>query len=186
MSMSTTGTIHDGAATRGAGGATLLRRVSPKAWFLIALIVFFAFYTDLAFDLEWRTNAGRIGPGYFPRLIGLLAILLTLVALVLDLRSDVHEVVDLEDEVGEAAEHLGRHPLLMALFVAVCAAFVSLLVVLGAVVATAVFLLVTLLMLDPRHRVRAVIVAIGVPILLYLAFETGLNAGLPGGIFETY
>ncbi len=41
---------------------------------------------------------------------------------------------------------------------------------------------VTLWFLDPEHHVRAVIIAVAVPVLLYLAFQTGLNAGLPQGI----
>ncbi|CDO25645.1 Tripartite tricarboxylate transporter TctB family protein [Mycolicibacterium mageritense DSM 44476 = CIP 104973] len=44
------------------------------------------------------------------------------------------------------------------------------------------FLAATLWFLDREHRVRSLIIAISVPVLLYLAFETGLNVGLPQGI----
>ncbi len=169
----------DSAAGRG-------RWISPKAWFLLGTIVFFAVYTEMAFDLEWRTQAGRIGPGYFPRIIGVLAMLVAAANLVLDLRSETHEVVELEDEVGEAAEHLGRHLGLMFVFVAICAVFISVLVTVGAIPATAVFLLVTLLLLDPAHKVRAVVLAVAVTAFMYLSFEVALNAGLPGGILDHF
>jgi hypothetical protein len=53
---------------------------------------------------------------------------------------------------------------------------------LGAALAGILFLAVTLWFLDSEHRVRAMIFAVAIPVLLYLAFETGLNVGLPQGI----
>ena len=40
--------------------------------FYFVILVVLAGYTHMAFDLEWRTAAGRIGPGFFPRFIGVL------------------------------------------------------------------------------------------------------------------
>ena len=37
-----------------------------------------AVYTEMAFGMEWRTAAGRIGPGFFPRIVGGLGLALTL------------------------------------------------------------------------------------------------------------
>ena len=62
------------------------------------------------------------------------------------------------------------------------AVFVALFGVLGAALAGMLFLGVTLWFLDREHHVRAVIIAIAVPVLLYLALQTGLNVGLPQGI----
>lgn len=172
-------------AAEGTGRRGLLRRVSPKAWFLLGLMVLFAVYTDMAFDLQWRTEAGRIGPGYFPRIIGVLSVVLTAIVFAIDLRSDVHEVIE-RGETGETVGHVRRHPRMLMAFVAACVGFVVLLTYLGAMIATGVFLFGTLLLLDPGHRVRAAIIASIVPVLLYLGFDLGLNAGLPGGIFDTY
>ncbi|WP_293781127.1 tripartite tricarboxylate transporter TctB family protein [uncultured Aeromicrobium sp.] len=180
----TTSATSSGPLRATARGGERSWRISPKAWFLIGTMVVFGIYTDMAFDLEWQTAAGRIGPGYFPRLIGLIAIVVAAIALVIDLRSDTHEVVDLEDEVGDAPEHLGRHPMLLTIFVAICAVYVASLVPLGAIVATLFFLLATLILLDPAHKVRGVVIATGVTVLLFLAFETGLNVGLPGGVLD--
>ena len=62
------------------------RRPTGRSLFLAVLLVILAVYTQMAFDLEWRTVAGRIGPGFFPRIIGLLSLAIILWALVTSLR----------------------------------------------------------------------------------------------------
>lgn len=48
--------------------ATKSQRVMnwPKLAFLGIVLLAFAFYTEQAMGMEWRTVAGRIGPGFFP------------------------------------------------------------------------------------------------------------------------
>lgn len=38
----------------------------PKLAFLGVLLLVFAVYTEMAMGMQWRTVAGRIGPGFFP------------------------------------------------------------------------------------------------------------------------
>ena len=169
-------------ASQSAVPAARSRNVNwPKLAFLGVLLLVFAVYTEMAMGMEWRTTAGRIGPGFFPRILGITAIVVTVAAVVREIvsRSTTEEV----DEVEDAAEpDLGRHPLALVAFIAAAAVFVALFGVLGAALAGVLFLGVTLWFLDPKHHIRAVIIAIAVPVLLYLAFELGLNAGLPEGI----
>jgi putative tricarboxylic transport membrane protein len=156
----------------------------PKLAFLGLILVGFAVYTEIAMGMEWRTVAGRIGPGYFPRLLGFLAMAITVFAIVRELlqRPAADEPVDAVEAAEEAAEpDLGRHPLALLGFVIAAALFVGLFGILGAALSGVLFLGATLWFLDREHRVRAVIIAIAVPVLLYLAFETGLNVGLPQG-----
>jgi putative tricarboxylic transport membrane protein len=154
----------------------------PKLTFLGVLLLVFAIYTEMAMGMEWRTQAGRIGPGFFPRILGFTAIAVTIAAGVREIMSRPASV-DAVEAAEEAAEpDLGRHPLALVAFVAAAAVFVALFGVLGAALAGVLFLGVTLWFLDPEHHVRAVIIAIAVPVVLYLAFQTGLNAGLPQGI----
>jgi putative tricarboxylic transport membrane protein len=153
----------------------------PKLTFLGVLLLVFAVYTEMAMGMEWRTQAGRIGPGFFPRILGFTAIAVTIAAAVREILSRPASVDAVEAE--EAAEpDLGRHPLALVAFIAAAAVYVALLSVLGAALAGVLFLGVTLWFLDPGYHVRAVIIAVAVPVLLYLAFQTGLNAGLPQGI----
>ena len=95
------------------GHPTAPRLGAPEGRLPALLLVVLAVYTEMGFALEWRTAAGRIGPGFFPRIVGCLGLALTLVALVQTLRSPgtEDETVALEDEVGEA--DLGKHPRLL-------------------------------------------------------------------------
>jgi putative tricarboxylic transport membrane protein len=155
----------------------------PKLAFLGVLLLAFAVYTEMAMGMEWRTAAGRIGPGYFPRILGVTALVVIVVAAVREIcsRSD-GEITSEVEAAEEAAEpDLGRHPLALVAFIVAAAVFVALLGVLGAALAGMLFLGVTLWFLDREHHVRSVIIAIAVPVLLYLALQTGLNVGLPEG-----
>jgi putative tricarboxylic transport membrane protein len=156
----------------------------PKLTFLGVLLLAFAVYTEMAMGMEWRTQAGRIGPGFFPRILGFTAIAVIIAAAVRDILSrPTGKAVIQAEAAAEAAEpDLGRHPVALIAFVIAAAVFVALFGVLGAAVAAVLFLGVTLWFLDPEHHIRAVIIAILVPVLLYLAFQVGLNAGLPQGI----
>jgi putative tricarboxylic transport membrane protein len=162
-------------------------RPTGRSLFLAVLLVILAIYTWMAFDLEWRTVAGRIGPGFFPRIIGALALLINLWALVKSLR--VGAVVD-EDEVGgeeEAGEaDLGKHPVPLLLVIAASLVLLVLFEPLGMIISGALFLAATLFLLNRGHTVTNIAVSLGIPILVYLLFQSLLNAGLPDGILPRF
>lgn len=145
--------------------------------FLGVLVVVMAGYTAMAMDLQWRTAAGRIGPGFFPRIVGITAIVLLVVAAVRSLRP-----AETDDEEEEDGSPLGRHPRMLLQFTGAGLVFVLVLVPLGAIVASAIFLLVTLALLDRQRPRRTIAVAVLLPVGLYLLFQTALDAGLPSGI----
>lgn len=160
--------------------------VRPKTVFLAVVLVVLAVYTEMGFGLEWRTAAGRIGPGFFPRIVGLLGLAITLWSLVVALRSSEadDEVVPLEEEVGDA--DLGKHPRLLTIMVVAATVFVFTMVTLGAVVSAALFLFLMLWLLNRGHLVLNTVVSIGLPLGLFLLFQTLLNAGLPDGILPLF
>lgn len=160
------------------------RPTSRTVFFGLLLVVLIG-YTEMAFELEWRTQAGRIGPGFFPRIIGILGVLITLGALLNSLRPGVgDEEVPLEDEVGEG--DLGRHPVPLALTVAASAIFLVTLTTLGAIISGAVFMFLVLAFLNPGRWVTNTILSVAVPFGLYLLFQTALNSGLPGGLLPRF
>jgi putative tricarboxylic transport membrane protein len=85
-----------------------------------------------------------------------------------------------EEEEGEA--DLGRHPGTTALVVAACAGLAATYVVLGAVVASALFLFGCLWLLNRPHPVLNAAISVGFAVGQYLLFETLLGAGLPEGV----
>ncbi len=77
----------------------------PKLTFLGVLLLVFAVYTEMAMGMEWRTQAGRIGPGFFPRILGCAAIAVTIIAAVREILSRPgSETVDAVEAAEEAAE----------------------------------------------------------------------------------
>ncbi|WP_426247184.1 tripartite tricarboxylate transporter TctB family protein [Nocardioides sp. LHG3406-4] len=173
-------------ASRRAEGPTLPSWVRPKVVFLLLVLAVLAVYSEMAFELEWRTAAGRIGPGFFPRVVGGLGIVLTLVALVQTVRAPAatDETVPLEDEVGDA--DLGHHPVPLVLLLAACVVLASTLVALGAIVASAIFMVAVLTLLNRGHLVFNLVLGLGLPVALYVLLQTLLNSGLPEGILPRF
>jgi putative tricarboxylic transport membrane protein len=162
---------------------TVRRRfhVSARAVFFGILLVVLAVYFQLALGMEWRTAAGRIGPGFFPRIIGGIGIVLTLVALMRSVRR-ADPATDTDPETDTGAADLGRHPGIMAIVIAASAALAAAFTLLGAAVAGALFLLGCLWLLNREHPVLNAVLAAGTATGLYLLFQTLLNAGLPAGV----
>ena len=163
-------------------------RPTGRTIFLGIVLVILIGYVKMAFDLEWTTQAGRIGPGFFPRVIGILGFLITLGALINSVRSGVDDEDEeegyVEDEVGEG--DLGRHPVPVLLTVAAGAVFLLTLNFLGAIIASFIFLFAMLTLLNPGSWKLNATVSLIVPLALYLLFQTALNAGLPEGLLPRF
>ncbi len=159
-------------------------RPTVRTAFFAVLLVIFGFYTEMAFELDWDTVAGRIGPGFFPRIIGLLGLLLTAIALVGSLRggADVDEgmLAGDDDEMGEG--DLGRHPVALLLPWWARRRTSSSSPCSVQLVASMAFLAAVLWWLNPRHHVTNALVSLLLPVGMYLLFQTLLNAGLPVGV----
>jgi putative tricarboxylic transport membrane protein len=165
-----------------------LRRPTGRTLFFAVLLVVMAVYTQMAFDLLWVTAAGRIGPGFFPRIIGVLSLVIIAWGLVKSLLPgavDDEDGIGGEDEAGEA--DLGKHPIPLILVLAAAVVFLLIFFVpLGAIVGSALFLLAVLFLLNRKQPVVNVVIALGLPVLVYLLFQTALNAGLPAGILPRF
>lgn len=164
-----------------------LRRPTGRALFFAGLLVLLAIYTQMAFNLLWVTAAGRIGPGFFPRIIGVLSLAVAAWGLVKSLLPGSVDDDELggDEEAGEA--DLGHHPLPLILVVVAAVVFLLIFFVpLGAIVSCAIFLLLVLFLLNRRQPVVNVVVALVLPVLVYLLFQTALNAGLPAGILPRF
>ncbi len=152
-------------------------RASGVTVFLGVVIVVMAGYTYLAMGMEWRTEAGRIGAGFFPRVVGFATLALCIVAAVQSLQP----VRDDPDEEGVVL-----YPRVLLAFVGAGVVFLLALLPLGAIVASALFLFGTLSFLNRGRPLRNVAVAVLLPVGLYLLFQVVLNAGLPSGILPTF
>lgn len=141
--------------------------------FLLAVLVGGVFYSYIAFtDLPFLSRTGRLGPGFFPRIIGGLIVVLSILSIASEIR---RRSVD---------EHDNDHARVVVLVMVLAGGYVASLSILGGILATFVFLLVSLSLLNPGRWVQNVIVSLVLPAFIYLLFDVLLNAAMPRGILN--
>lgn len=156
-----------------ASGPASTMAPTMRLGFLIVLLAGAVFYSYVAFaDLGFMTRTGRLGPGFFPRLIGVASLVVTLWAVVDELRQRGHD--------GGDAQKWADVAVLMALSIG----YAVLLRLFGGFVATVIYLAVTLSVLNRGHTLKNAMIAILVPTGIYLLFDRILNANMPPAIFD--
>lgn len=144
-----------------------------RAGFLLAVLFVAGGYTWLAFaELSYLSSAGRLGPGFFPRIIGTLVVALCLASLWLDAR--------------RAAPPEGPSPFLRVTVVvaSLSAALVAAMYLVGGVVAMIAFMAAALWTLNRGRPLQNALIAVLLPLALYLMFRVWLNAAMPRGLLE--
>jgi putative tricarboxylic transport membrane protein len=136
--------------------------------FTAAVLCLAVLYTYWAFaDLSFLSSTGRLGPGFFPRIIGLILIVACLLTLAGDLK-------------GRRAEGgLSSFWRITLVVAALSGAFILLLEVLGGPLVMMVYMLATLSVLDPGRSMQNVAISVGFPLALFLLFDRWLNASMP-------
>jgi hypothetical protein len=144
-----------------------------RAGFLLAVLFVAGGYTWLAFaELPYLSSAGRLGPGFFPRIIGAALLALCLASLWLDARS--------------AAGPQGASPFIRVTVVvaALSAALVAAMYLVGGLVAMVGFMAASLWTLNRGRPLQNALIALLLPLALYLLFRVWLNAAMPRGLLE--
>ena len=133
-----------------------------------AILCLAVFYTYWAFaDLSFLSSAGRLGPGFFPRIVGLLLIVACIFTLAGDLKA------------RHADGGLSSFWRITVLVAALSGVFVLLLEVLGGPLAMVLYMLTTLMVLNRGKMIQNVAISLGLPLMLFLLFDRWLNASLP-------
>ena len=141
--------------------------------FLIVLLAGAVFYSYVAFlDLSFMTRTGRLGPGFFPRLIGAVSIVMILWALWDERRAGEHVE-------GDAQQWKDVFTL-----IALGVGYVILIRLFGGLISTFIFLAVTLSILNRGKLVGNLLTALLVPVGVYVLFDRILNANMPPALFE--
>lgn len=167
------------AAAMPAGGGACDMRLSEGARrdgvmrlaFKLAILFLAGLYTAIGLaQLNFLSALGRIGPGFFPRILGLMLIATCLYSLYHDAR---------QARDGAAISPFWRVVAVVALLSGL---FVLALDILGGLLSMIVFMLASLTFLDPRRPVVNVAVALLLPICVYVLFDRYLNAAVPDGL----
>ncbi|GGE28022.1 hypothetical protein GCM10007276_01510 [Agaricicola taiwanensis] len=141
--------------------------------FLALLLTASLLYSYYAYDtLSFLTTTGRLGPGFFPRIIGTLLVVLCLAALISDRRSAADE-----GDIGVAADAWS-----VAAMVLASIGYLVALRLVGGVVGTVIFLLVILSIFNRGRYFLNATLSVAVPACLYLLFVVTLNADMPEGL----
>jgi len=141
-----------------------------RAGFLAGVLLLAGGYTWIAFaELAWLSSAGRLGPGFFPRIIGGALVVLCAWSLAAELRGGARE------RASEFWRVTGVLALLSGLFVAA-------LDVLGGLVSMIAYMAVTLAFLNRRRHWQNALLAVLLPLGIYLLFRVWLNAAVPRGL----
>jgi|SRR5690625_179825 len=90
------------------------------------------------------------------------------------------------DQSPAVPEKETRHPWTVAALCLILAAFVTVMVPVGAVITGSLALIAALLLCDRSHPLRSLALGVAFPVLLYVVFVMGLNAPLPPGILPFY
>ncbi len=141
--------------------------------FLLAILVASAFYTWWAFtDLAFLSRTGRLGPGFFPRIIGISLMAFCLASLGPDVARMRHDAL------------ASPHWALVGGLALMSGGLVFLFGLLGGTLSMAVFLLVALSILNRGRHVANVSLAAILPLGIYLIFDVWLNAAMPEGLLH--
>jgi len=142
-----------------------------RAGFLAAILLVAGGYSYGAFaDLSYLSSAGRLGPGFFPRIIGVSLMALCAYSLYADVRR------------GRAAEALSPFWRTVAAVAALSAAFVVLLDLIGGLLAMIAFMAAALAFLNRGRHLQNALLALVLPVGFYLLFKVWLNAAMPRGL----
>jgi hypothetical protein len=140
-----------------------------RAGFLGAVLLLAGGYAYVAFaDLSYLSSTGRLGPGFFPRIIGVSLIALCAYSLYADR--------------GAGDEPLSPFWRTLALVASLSAAFVLALELIGGLLSMIAFMAATLALLNRGRHVQNALLALLLPIGFYLLFKVWLNAAMPRGM----
>lgn len=150
--------------------------------FLVGVLGGAVFYSYIAFvDLSFLTRTGRLGPGFFPRIIGVGMALMTIWAILDALRDRRAVAAGGPAAVNDAPSGSWRDAVLL---IALALGYAVLLRLFGGFVATFAYLAVTLTVLNPGRHMQNAAVAVLLPVGVYILFDRLLNANMPPAMFD--
>lgn len=142
-----------------------------RAGFLLAILFLAALYTYVSFDeLSYLSSAGRLGPGFMPRIIGVSLVAMCAYSLYADMKHPA---------AGEALSPAWRSAAVLALLSGV---FVGLLELLGGLLSMVVFMAAALWILNPGRHLQNALVAVLLPVGIHVLFVVWLRAAMPRGM----
>lgn len=146
--------------------------MTSRLLFSLAILGAAVAYTYIAFTELSFTIRGRLGPGFFPRTIGVILIAFMLYSIFHDVRRE------------QWHEHPSHYMRDLVVFFGYCLGFVFLLPVLGGLLSMVAFMLAALFTFNRGRVVTNLIVSVAPPVVLYVLFHVWLHAAFAEGRFQ--
>lgn len=141
--------------------------------FLLFVLAGAVFYTYMAFvDLDFMTRRGRLGPGFFPRIVGLSMAALTIWVIAETWNKHLGP---------EGASSKWRDALIL---IVLAIAYAVALRLFGGFPATVIYLGLALSLLNRGHLLQNAILTVTIPSVVYLLFDRLLNANMPPALIN--
>ena len=141
-----------------------------RVGFLLAVLAGSVFYSYIAFaELAFLGTTGRLGPGFFPRIVGVILIATCLLGLAPDIR---------RTRADDMRSAFWTSVLVIA---ALSAGMIWLFTLVGGTLAMGLFLLAALSILNRGRIVQNLAIAVLLPLGVYFLFDVWLNASMPEG-----
>jgi putative tricarboxylic transport membrane protein len=142
-----------------------------RAGFLLAILFLAGCYTYIAFaELSYLSSAGRLGPGFMPRIYGVALVGMCVFSLYADAR---------DASADEALSAGWRSAGVLALLTGV---LVLLLELAGGLVSMIVFMAAALGFFNRGRPLQNALVAIILPVAIHVVFSVWLRASMPRGL----
>lgn len=141
-------------------------------FYLLILIVAISYTYSAFFDLTFLTNRGRMGPGFFPRILGVTTIVAMLLLILTDAKKGTLFSGTQDSQYQDAAVLIG-----------LSLTFGLVLMALGYVIAIPAYIGATLFYFNRGKYVTNIVVMVTVPVLIHFLFGGLLNAALPHGLW---
>ncbi|MDQ0338093.1 1,4-dihydroxy-2-naphthoate octaprenyltransferase [Caldalkalibacillus uzonensis] len=147
-----------------------------KILFSVILLIFSVLFFYQGLNYPYFTTGEQVGPGFFPRWIGGLLILVTIYNLYRDFKEIQAKEVEQESEQTYGRTMVG--------VILLTALFVMLLRPMGALLAMMIYIFSILLMFNRQRVAFNLVFSLAVPIGIYFVLNVWLNGGLPKGILS--
>lgn len=150
--------------------------MTMKSVFPLLFLLFSIVYTIMSFGFNFVTETGRPDAGFFPVLIGVLLIFFSGLSSYKSLREDLAK----KNKDSQMKTYVKE----MIWVILLAALFVLLLRYAGALVTMAVYIFASLFLFNRKKMLQNVLLSVILPTVIFLMFETWLNAGLPEGFLQ--
>ncbi|KEQ02783.1 tripartite tricarboxylate transporter TctB family protein [Pseudorhizobium pelagicum] len=144
--------------------------------FMIAVLAAGLLYTFYAFNtLNFLSASGRLGPGFFPQILGLGIVSMTLISVITEARR-------MRATTNYFAAPADAFPGSALLIICMSVLYLIGLRLFGAIPGSIVFLLAMFWMISRGKPILNTVIAVMAPVLIYLLFRQLLSASMPEGL----